>query len=174
MTSFIILFFASFFTYGQSVYLVKNKDTVYIRKGFIGVSNQNANFKYKEFDELSYVIEVFNKDTLLLKRPIKYYDTIVSFEQYSLPYIEKDFRFVKSFRENGKRMAKISIIEQYQYDFFNPSQLKTISYPPKSDNQVGCIFCIFMPVYNIFYIKNTRKYYIPNTYKLSEWKLIFE
>lgn len=123
---------------------------------------------------MSYLIVEFNKDSLLVRRPLKYHDTIVECESYSVPYIGKEYCFKKFFRENGRQKGLLNIIDEFQYELIDTKKITSLSYPPKSDDQVGCIFCIFIPIYNLFYLHNARKYYIPKKYELEKWELKFE
>lgn len=146
-----------------------------INGGFIGVSTDELSIPYKEHGVLSYQIVRFTKDTLLLRRPLQYHDTVTSFYLSCVPYIGKDYLYYKPFRKNGKPLCKLYIIDAYTYKVVLPDQLKTISYPPGAPKMYdnGCIFCAFIPVYNIFYLRQTRKKSVPRTYNLSEWKLVF-
>jgi hypothetical protein len=155
------------------VHLKKNKKAIVIAGGWIGLTTNNDTVKFFGEKDLSYAIYETTKDSFLLRKPEKHIDTVVRTGEYaSIPRVRADFRYVKSFRKEKKRYASIILIESYTYKSFAYKDLTSIQYPPDAANTTGCIFCILVPVYNVYYILRMRRRSVPKNFNLPGWELV--
>lgn len=155
-----------------NLFLRKKKKTITIVHGdYIGFTTAKDTVKYFGDKELSY--KLFKADTtnFLLRRPLQYRDTIVESGKFDLSKAG-EYRYGRAYRKDKKWYANIVLVDSYEYKSVAVKDITTIQYPPDADNTLGCIFCPFVPVYNIFYFISLKKRWRPQNFEMGKWRLV--
>ena len=163
----------------QKRIIITNKNDVISLKNdnYIGLTTLKDTIKYFDLKKLSYKLFEIEKDSLILRKPSIYRDSIVNcnnnYEQ--LQKLKFDFIYVDNFNENESTFCKITIIEKYEFKKILNSEITSVQFPPKVDEPGNsCLFCILIPIYNIYFITKNKKHWKPINYKMEKWKLKIE
>lgn len=144
-------------------------------ENFIGLMTKDETVKYKEDGNLSYRLYKISKDTLVLRKPAIYRDSIIDFTGKSGSYLKANWIFTENLSKEGKVLYKVAMVERYNYKTFAIAEITSLQFPPKIDQKrVGCVFCIFIPIYNLFYIAESKQYHLPKSYSMKKWQLATE
>lgn len=153
--------------------LICNQDTIHISQGYIGFTTTSLDsINYDSKSGLGAMIYKISQDTLFIKTPVEYRDTLIPMVNQGLPKMHQEFRYLGAKRINKTRTAKVLLIDKYLYQYIEIDSITSIRYPPKGcETPPGCIFCIAIPIYNLFWLKSLRAYHKPETYLIPCWKL---
>lgn len=165
--------------HGQHIELIKGKDTVRIQNGahnWIGLTTGADTILFnqgKNRNRLAYEISEIDSETITLKRPKVYRDTVFEYQSiYYLPFVAHDLRLKDHFRKGDKKFYRAMVISQYEYKTFAYKDITSIEYPPNTHlAPKGCIMCVFMlPLYpHLMRQANQRS--APDNYKIPEWQI---
>jgi len=155
----------------------KNKVITLKNDNYVGLTTLKDTIKYFDEDKLSYKLFEIKNDSLILRKPSVYRDSIVNcnnnYEQ--LQKLKFDFIYVDNFKENENTFCKIAIIDKYEFKKIPNSEITSIQFPPKVDEPGNsCMFCILIPIYNIYFISESKKHWKPKKYKMEKWKFSVE
>lgn len=142
----------------QKAYLSNGKKKVELReKSWIGLTTVNDTIRYWGDESYSYHIAGTGRDSLTVRRPSTFLDTIVL--ENDLYENKSSFEYLteKCFKENKVRYCKLRKILSYEVKSFAYQDLTSITYSVYTGRLDGCIFCILIPGVNIWWLIDISK-----------------
>ena len=156
---------------GQKAYLTNGKMKVPLTEAsWIGLTTTRDTIKYWGNKTESYYIVQTGKDSLVVRKPDVFADTVVLQDDLYAGKLQFDYRLDKYYKENKVRYCKIRKVLSYQTKTFAYKDLTTLTYPVYTGRLDGCIGCILVPGLNIWWlidIKNRQE----KTLKMTQWKV---
>lgn len=165
----------------HEINLVKGKDTILImneewRTDLIGLTTATDTIVYdhKDKTELGYEVHRIDEDSIIVKRPKVYRDTLIVYENNNYSFHLHGHRFKNHRRKDGLHYVTWLAVDEYEYRSFAYKDITSFQYPPKAHIiQSACIVCIIMPFTYPFLIRESSLRTIPRTYKIPDWKLFY-
>jgi len=178
---FLIAFILTFFIHSanaQKVFLVLGKKKVplpnpNIASQWVGLTTPNDTVKYFDKKGLSYSLFKANQDSIIIKRPLEYYDTSIlvygNANNFSFEHTNE-----KYFKENGKRYVRLIKVDKDEYKSFAYKDITSFTYPTYTGKGDGCEACILIPGVNVLYIILARNRWRAHKLDMQEWKFLIE
>lgn len=159
---------------GQKAYLSDGKKKVALsEQSWIGLTAPNDTIEYWGDKEYSYYIASTGRDSLTVRRPGTFLDTLVLENDIYDKKLSFDYRTGKCFKENKVRYCNIRKVLSYETKSFAYRDLTFVTYSVYAGKMSGCIFCILIPGVNIWWLidMSNRK---EKRLDMKKWKILVE
>lgn len=155
----ILMLLLTFNADGQKAYLSNGKKKIPFKEhDWIGLTTINDTIKYWGDKEYSYYIVSTGSDSLVVRRPGTFLDTIVLEDDIYERRLPFDYRQGKCYKgENKVRYCRIRKVLSYDVTTFAYKDLTTITYRVYTGRMDGCAGCILIPGLNIWWFINVMK-----------------
>lgn len=159
---------------GQKAYLSDGKKKVELsERSWIGLTTVNDTVKYWGDKSYSYYILSTGRDSLIVRRPGTFLDTIVLENDLYQNKPSFEYLMEKCYRENKVRYCKLRKILSYEVKSFAYRDLTSVTYSVYTGRLDGCIFCILIPGVNIWWLidmKNRKEKQLD----MKKWTILVE
>ena len=180
------LIFLACMASAQKVFLVHKKNKVpfpNINYHFdvLGLTTNTDTIRYNEDLVEGFRIVEVGKDSVKLRRPLKYSEfSIRKGYKYNRPGapdvrpLDSNYHLRKEYKRGGIRYYLFTRVDQYEYRRFAYKDIRTLVYPTYHGSGDGCAGCILVPGINVIFLVYAIRRWRPHRLDMTKWKFVVE